>query len=96
MVQERLPRKAGSTGPSSSHAEGAAGYLIAGVCLFGGLGILLDRWLSVTFLTPLGIVIGGLLGGYLVYLRVVREPESSAVETQSRSGSGMSRKKESR
>jgi len=76
MVQGRLP--AGSeSGPSLSHDGGVAGYLPAGIVLFGGLGVLLDHWLGVSFLTPLGLVVGAAVGGYLVYVRVVREPKTA-------------------
>jgi F0F1-type ATP synthase assembly protein I len=65
--------------------EAAGGYLIAGLLIFGGIGVLLDRWLDMTVMTPLGIVVGCLLGGYLVYLRVVRTPFGSDDETNGRS-----------
>lgn len=36
--------------------------------------MLLDRLLDTSVMTPIGIVVGFLLGGWLVYLRVVRAP----------------------
>ena len=47
----------------------------------------LDRWLGLTAMTPIGIVVGGLLGGYLIYLRFVRTPQQvggTAGETDGR------------
>ena len=64
---------ASSRSPSVAY-EAAGGYLLSGLLLFGGLGVLLDRWLDTSVMTPVGIVVGFLLGGWLVYLRVVRVP----------------------
>jgi ATP synthase protein I len=91
MAQADQP---GDAGAASSRApsvavEAAGGYLLAGFLLFGGLGVLLDRWLDMTAMTPVGIVVGGLLGGYLVYLRVVRVPYGGADEGQNGRGSGV-------
>jgi F0F1-type ATP synthase assembly protein I len=83
MVQGRLPDKASGSGSSPSQIEGVAGYLVAGVCLFGGLGLVLDRWLGLSFLTPVGLALGGIAGGYLVYLRAVRQPQEPAVDNES-------------
>jgi F0F1-type ATP synthase assembly protein I len=64
---------ASSRSPSVAY-EAAGGYLLSGLLIFGGIGLLLDRWLGTTAMTPVGIVVGFLLGGWLVYLRVVRAP----------------------
>jgi hypothetical protein len=47
----------------------AFGYLVAGVGCYGVLGWLLGRWLSVSYLTPIGIVLGAGFGLYLVFHR---------------------------
>jgi ATP synthase protein I len=95
MVQGRLP--AGSdTGPSLSNDGGVAGYLLAGICLFGGLGLLMDHWLGVSFLTPVGLVVGAGAGGYLVYARVVREPRTAPADPLGGSGPDDAHKGESR
>jgi F0F1-type ATP synthase assembly protein I len=44
-------------------------YLITGPALFGGLGILLDRWLGTGFLVVLGILGGMALSLYVIWLR---------------------------
>ena len=36
--------------------------------------MLLDRWLDLSFLTPIGLVLGWVLGSYLTYVRIVRAP----------------------
>ena len=81
----------GSTrsGSASAKAEGAGGYILAGLLIFGGVGVWLDRSLNTNFLTPLGIVVGCLAGGYLVYLRVVRVPTDTLVDKQNGSSSPM-------
>lgn len=62
--------------PTFSATQGGSvvGYLPAGIVIWGGLGMLLDRWLGTEFLTPVGLVIGSVLAMYLVYLYFVRGP----------------------
>jgi ATP synthase protein I len=88
MAQADQPAGNASSRAPSVAAEAAGGYLLAGLLLFGGIGVVLDRWLDTTAITPLGIVVGFLLGGYLVYLRVVRVPQDDG-EVQNGRGSGM-------
>ena len=85
MAQADQPGNAGATGSGapSVAVEAAGGYLLAGLLLFGGIGVALDRWLGLTAMTPIGIVVGGLLGGYLIYLRFVSTPQH-ADETDGR------------
>lgn len=47
-------------------------YLLSGLVLWGGAGLLLDKWLGTTFLVLPGLLIGGALGLYLVYIRYGR------------------------
>ncbi|MFL6287176.1 MAG: hypothetical protein ACJ73L_02165 [Actinomycetes bacterium] len=88
MAQADQPAGNASSRAPSVAAEAAGGYLLAGLLLFGGIGVVLDRWLDTTAITPLGIVVGFLLGGYLVYLRVVRVPHDDE-EAQNGKGSGV-------
>ena len=44
-------------------------YLLSGLILWGGVGVLADRWLGTAFLTLVGMLIGGASALYLVYLR---------------------------
>jgi F0F1-type ATP synthase assembly protein I len=45
----------------------AVGRLSGGVLVYGGIGLLLDRWWDTSFMTPIGIVVGAALGIYTVY-----------------------------
>ena len=47
----------------------AFGYLVAGVAFYGVLGWLLGLWLNVSFLIPVGIVVGMVFGMYMVFAR---------------------------
>jgi ATP synthase protein I len=44
-------------------------YLISGPLLYGGLGWLLERWLHLAWLVPVGVIVGMGLALWLVYLR---------------------------
>jgi F0F1-type ATP synthase assembly protein I len=89
MAQADQPAGNESSRASSVVAEAAGGYLLAGLLIFGGIGVALDRWLDMTAMTPVGIVVGFLLGGYLVYLRVVRVDNENDGEVQNGRSSGM-------
>jgi F0F1-type ATP synthase assembly protein I len=89
MAQADQPAGNASSRAPSVAAEAAGGYLLAGLLIFGGIGVVLDRWLDMTAMTPVGIVVGFLLGGYLVYLRVVRVAHDNDGEVQNGRRSGM-------
>ena len=44
-------------------------YLLSGLLLWGGAGLLLDRWLGTSFLVLVGMLVGGVGALYLVYIR---------------------------
>ena len=44
-------------------------YLLTGLALWGGAGLLLDRWLGTSFLALVGMLIGGGGALYLIYIR---------------------------
>lgn len=44
-------------------------YLLSGLILWGGAGLLLDRWLGTSFLVLVGMLVGGVGAIYLVYIR---------------------------
>lgn len=48
------------------------GYLMSGMMVYGGIGWLLDRWLGLSALFPIGILLGLGLALYLVYVRYGR------------------------
>ncbi len=47
-------------------------YLLSGLLFYGGLGWLADRWLSITWCLPTGLILGMVLGIYLVIKRYGR------------------------
>ncbi|MGH3391411.1 MAG: AtpZ/AtpI family protein [Actinomadura sp.] len=47
-------------------------YLMSGMMVYGGIGWLLDRWLGLSALFPIGILLGLGLALYLVYVRFGR------------------------
>lgn len=75
MAVDDRSQSGGGTAAKAVHYEAAGGYLLSGLIIFGALGLVLDRWSGTNFLTPVGLVLGMLLGGYLVYVRIVREPD---------------------
>ena len=44
-------------------------YILSGMLVYGGVGWLLGRWLSIGALFPAGLVFGLLFAMYLIYLR---------------------------
>lgn len=44
-------------------------YLLSGLLLWGGIGVLLDRWLGTSFLVLIGMLVGAVSAVYLVYIR---------------------------
>ncbi|HEX8510115.1 MAG TPA: AtpZ/AtpI family protein [Propionibacteriaceae bacterium] len=49
-------------------------YLIAGVLVYGGLGLLADHYLGTAFLLPIGIVLGAAGGCYVIIRRYGQFP----------------------
>lgn len=61
-------------GPSAAARSDAMGstvlaYLLTGPALFGGIGYALDRWLNITGLVVVGILLGMGLSLYSIWLR---------------------------
>jgi hypothetical protein len=61
--------------PAGEHvAHSAIGSLVGGVLVWGGVGLLLDRWLGTApVLAALGVVVGSMTGFLIVYLRFGRD-----------------------
>jgi hypothetical protein len=95
MVHAGLPSKGSGHESASFDHGGVGGYILAGLIIFGGLGLWMDRWLGLSFLTPLGLVLGAVLGSYLLYLRVFRATGEPTVHTQGGSGPGLRHEGES-
>ncbi|WP_157552849.1 hypothetical protein [Jiangella gansuensis] len=47
--------------------------LIAGPVLYGLIGLGVDSFFATSFGVPVGIVVGFILSGYIIYLRYGRE-----------------------
>lgn len=62
----------GNGGSDSLDPSVALGYLLAGPLFYGGVGWLLDRWLGVTLLLPIGALLGTAAGIYLLMKRLAR------------------------
>jgi len=43
--------------------------MIAGMAVWGGIGALLDRWLSTQVFLPIGVIVGVASSIYLVYIK---------------------------
>jgi ATP synthase protein I len=75
--------------PSTEPDEGpgdpwaAFGYLVAGVAVYGLLGWGLGTWLHAAYLTPIGILVGAVLGLYMVWARYGRIPAPGSKPRQS-------------
>jgi len=57
----------GPTGPGD--AWSIVAYLLSGMIVWGGVGLLLDRWLGTSLLTLLGLLVGTAAATYLVWVR---------------------------
>ena len=44
-------------------------YLLSGLLLWGGIGVLLDRWRGTSLFALVGMLVGGAGAVYLVYIR---------------------------
>ncbi len=62
----------GGGGSGSLDPSVALGYVIAGPLFYGGVGWLLDRWLGITLLLPIGALLGSAGGIYLLMKRLAR------------------------
>jgi F0F1-type ATP synthase assembly protein I len=48
------------------------GTLLAGICVWGGIGWLVDLWLGTTFVKAIGVIIGAAASVYLVTVRYTK------------------------
>jgi hypothetical protein len=53
------------------------GTLVAGPALYGLVGFGVDKLTGMSFGLPVGIVVGFVLSGYIIYMRYGREPSPS-------------------
>ncbi|MFC0863014.1 hypothetical protein ACFHYQ_11990 [Sphaerimonospora cavernae] len=68
--QERRPEKDGRD--FADAAWSVPNYLLAGILVWGGIGWLLSHLTGVHAFIPIGVVLGVVLAGYLVYLKYGR------------------------
>jgi hypothetical protein len=45
------------------------GTLLAGICVWGGIGWLVDLWLGTTFVRAIGVIVGAAASIYYVTVR---------------------------
>lgn len=57
----------------------APSYLVAGVLFYGLVGWLLDQWLGTRFLVAAGVLLGGVLGTYMMVLQLRRQTAAEMV-----------------
>ena len=79
MISHTSPDRTGPSGQGGGDPWVAFGYLVAGIGFYGFVGWAIGRWLGVSYLTPLGIVLGAALGIYLVFRRYAGPPPSTDI-----------------
>jgi F0F1-type ATP synthase assembly protein I len=64
------------------------GEMLAALLVWGGVGYLIDRlaWGEARVFTPIGMVLGAVLGIYLLWLRFVREPDPKGSSSATQQG----------
>ncbi|WP_157249908.1 AtpZ/AtpI family protein [Nonomuraea typhae] len=72
MSEEKKRRPEDDGQDFANAAWSIPSYLLAGMAIYGGAGWLLDRWLGLSALFPIGVVVGVVLAGYLVYRKYGR------------------------
>lgn len=73
------PTGASSPRPTTS----APSYLVAGVLFYGFVGWLLDQWLDTRFLVAAGVLLGGVLGTYMMIVQLRRQTEADVNSNRS-------------
>ncbi|MFI6501057.1 AtpZ/AtpI family protein [Nonomuraea typhae] len=72
MSEEKKRRPEDDGQDFANAAWSIPSYLLAGMAIYGGAGWLLDRWLGLSALFPIGVVVGVVLAAYLVYRKYGR------------------------
>ena len=65
MTQGQEPGRS----PGAGAGWAVLGTMIAGMAVWGGIGALLDRWLSTQVFLPIGVIVGVASSIYLVYIK---------------------------
>lgn len=58
-----------SAAPITTDPWAAFGYIVSGVAVYGFAGWGLGHWLGASWLTPVGVLVGAVLGIYMVIAR---------------------------
>ena len=61
--------RAPQTAPIPTDPWAAFGYIVSGVAVYGLAGWGLGQWLGASWLTPVGVLVGAVLGIYMVAAR---------------------------
>lgn len=61
--------RASTTAPVTTDPWAAFGYIVSGVAVYGFAGWGLGHWLGASWLTPVGVLVGAVLGIYMVIAR---------------------------
>lgn len=73
----------GSSGANTGYA--VVGTLLSGIVVWGAIGWLLDRWFDTVMFAALGVVMGAVLGIYLVMVKYAQLPlHGGSRETEGR------------
>lgn len=75
MAEEQPPKASGPGKAPVRDPWQAFSHLVAGVLFYGLVGLGLDRWLGTRFLVVVGILVGAVLGLYLTWKQLPREPD---------------------
>lgn len=67
MTEPGQPPTPRPAGPQDAYT--IIGYLLAGLIVWGGAGLLLDRLLGTHFLVLIGLLVGGAAALYIIYVR---------------------------
>lgn len=62
----------GRRGAGQGDAWSIFGYLLSGLLVWGGVGLLVDRWLGTGFFLLIGLLVGMATSIYVIYVRYAR------------------------
>ncbi len=64
------PSGSGRSNPGDAWT--VTGYLLSGLLVWGGVGLLVDRWLHTRLFVLVGLLVGSAAAIYLIYVRYGR------------------------
>ena len=72
--EPRAGAASGSSGANTGYA--VVGTMFSGIVIWGGIGWLLDLWFDTMLFAVLGVIVGAVLGIYLVMVKYAQLPTS--------------------